>query len=162
CGVAHMRFANLIGNPLGLNLGDRPAALQHYRQALEFLGNYHKTAPADADPMFLAMTKMEMGAVIRDSDPERAAEYFREALPGLKGFSAAHCHALLGSALQRLGKNDAAFQEFRRALGMSTPGSELGWKEDETLAVSVHEEYGDALLAAGDRPAALDSYQKAL
>src|SRR5262249_45690935 len=146
-------------NPLGLNLGDRPAALQHYRQALEFLGDYRKKAPDDAESKFLAMTQMEMGTVIRDSDPERAAEYFREALPGLKGGTAAHCHALLGSALQVLGKNDAAFQEFRRALGMSTAGSP---EEDETLSVFVHEEYGDALLAAGDRPAALDSYQKAL
>jgi eukaryotic-like serine/threonine-protein kinase len=144
--LPHFNFAAILGDPMALNLGDRSAALAHYREAVRLLQEVAQLNPRDADRSWLAKAQMGVGIMLLESDPERALEQFRTALPAVEEKDRARCHALIGSALRRLHRAAEALPELQKSCDL-TP-SVVAWNET-----------GDALRALGQTAAADQSYR---
>ncbi len=128
----YRRLGDVMGNPNGSNLGERPKALEHYEQARTILDQLRQADPGSADLAFaLARTRVSTGNVLAaQAAYADATKAFEEALaltdrlardhPGDVRYPtlAAGIHRPLGDIALAQGRTQDALTSFEKALGI--------------------------------------------
>jgi tetratricopeptide (TPR) repeat protein len=174
---AHTWLGNLAGGLDTFNVGDRAAALDHYRRALAIA---EEIAAADAkNASFqhdLALCYAKVGDLISEADPARGAELYRRALAIIRalvareptGFRFLNRQALflqgLATALRRRGDRQGALESLRQSLKTLQVMSDQSPANAEVHA-GRHAALlglGETLLEMGNHPAAQQHYRQAI
>ncbi|MBI1787040.1 MAG: protein kinase [Acidobacteria bacterium] len=140
-------LGNLYGNPNELNLGDVGRGLQQLVKAQVLLEDFVHRNPDDADAGWLGRCYAGLGALTRD--PVRALEFYRKAVPLLKGPALAASRAQMAYPLRKLGRRQEAASELETAL-------------EAQRTVFALSELGDLRLEQGDAAAAMAHYREAV
>jgi serine/threonine protein kinase len=173
---AYRRVAGLEGHPFRMNLGQMPAALNHYRKALEIyerLANRSDTRKRVIPALIGA--NIEAGDIeARTGNAEAAMARLHKAMAIAAEASARDSSAVppdswiylyfrLGDAESRRGAADAALPHYRKALEISQKStvSNHSLNARSTLR-GAYVRLAGAQLASGDLYGARDSYQTAL
>ncbi|MGH9846097.1 MAG: protein kinase domain-containing protein, partial [Blastocatellia bacterium] len=175
--VFYSWLANYLGNPYFLNLGERGEALRYYQQAVTIAEELARADAKNSAAQFdLVVAYERMGDILAETEPQRGADFYRQALSltdkllaaAPKQYRFRRRHAVfqgkLGAALRGLGDRKTALAQWRQAveelqklLAENPANAELQADLHATLSGLA-----DALSETGARAAALERDVQAL
>ncbi|MCI0392653.1 MAG: protein kinase, partial [Acidobacteria bacterium] len=175
--VAHQWLGNLHGNPTSINLGDTAAALDHYQQVLRLAKELTAADPKETQArLHFANAYAKLGDVASESEPQRSAELYRQALAITRALLEASPNEFrflrrqaqylrnLASPLRRLGERHSALEHARQSFEIV----ESLAAKDPTNAPLQTDLYhslmalAESQLSLNDHDAALEDYHRAL
>jgi tetratricopeptide (TPR) repeat protein len=170
-------LGDVLGSPDELNLGDRAAALTHYRAAVDLA---ERLAAADQHEVRsrddLQASYRRVGGILLNDQPAAALDYYRKAFAITQNLSEASFTNInnrrdlasgrlaIGEALYKLGKKDEALDYMTHALEsmrevIAAAPQQIYWIE--TLA-RAHADIGAVLLGRGNTAGALENLLQGL
>jgi eukaryotic-like serine/threonine-protein kinase len=168
--------ADVLGDPDDLNLGRPEEALKYYHESLAIAEEFFAADPNDAQAQRnLAIARLWVAKMVRDSNPAPAAELYRKALPlfeslykaAPQNFQVRHDLALtqrgLGIALGNIGQAQEALAYLRQAAELQqinlsqNPARTWTHRALRRTYVAI----GYVLLTQADFDGALASYRQA-
>jgi tetratricopeptide (TPR) repeat protein len=174
---AHQNLGDLMGNPDDLNLGERPAAISHYREAVKI---DEALAASDLQDLRasdgLASTYRNFGAILLEDQPAEALKLYEKATALSQRVSAvdptntkyrrdiALGQAGIGESLHGLGRDREALTTLTGALESINALAAADPTDIPLIGFvgRIHREIGNVLLSLGDMKGALDHYMLAL
>jgi len=175
-GTAHIKLADLLGHPAFPNLGDRNAALDHYRQALSI---YSRLAPVN-NPVtrrYLGIIHERIGKMLEvEGRKSEALISYEKSFAIRQAFSLdypadtnarrdlAIGHEKIGDLLVATGKATQGLKKFQEALRIfESLSTSDPFNANAARAVGIEcEKIANTLALAGDAARAKLSYAKAV